>query len=140
MSRLTRYSPFSTEPFADAFEGFLRPIRGFVEDGPRMDIDITENDNEYILQAEMPGLEKEDIQVDIDGSEVRISAKKTSEKEVKEAGRVVRSERYWGQMQRAVSLGSGIDESKVAAVYDKGVLKLTLPKKAGDSSRRITIS
>ena len=52
----------------------------------------------------------------------------------------MRSERYWGQMQRVVSLASGIDESKTTAVYDKGVLKLTLPKKAGDSARRIAIS
>lgn len=139
MTRLTRYSPFSTEPLADAFEGFLRPIRGFVEDGPRMDLDITENDNEYILQAEIPGVEKDDIQVDIEGNDVRITAKKTSQKESKD-GHAVRSERYWGQMQRVVSLASGIDESKTTAVYDKGVLKLTLPKKAGDSARRIAIS
>ncbi|CAM3657965.1 SHSP domain-containing protein [Bordetella sputigena] len=140
MSRLTRYSPFSTEPLADAFEGFLRPIRGMVEDGPRMDLDITESDNEYVLQAEIPGVEKEDIQVDINGNEVRISAKKSSQKEVKDGERVVRSERYWGQMQRAVALASNVDESKATAVYDKGVLKLTLPKKAGDASRRLTIS
>ncbi|OZI60735.1 Hsp20/alpha crystallin family protein [Bordetella genomosp. 11] len=140
MSRLTRYSPFSAEPFADAFEGFLRPIRGLAEDGPRMDLDITENDKEYVLQAEIPGMNKEDIQVDIDGGEVRISAKKSSEKEVKDGDRVVRSERYWGQMQRAVSFATSIDEDHVTAVYDKGVLKLTLPKKAGDGTRRIEIS
>jgi HSP20 family protein len=45
-----------------------------------------------------------------------------------------------GQMQRAVALATNVDESKATAVYEKGVLKLTLPKKAGDASRRPTIS
>jgi len=139
MNRLTRQSPFSTEPFADAFEGFLRPIRGFVEDGPHMDMDITEKDHEYLLQVEIPGIDKKDLQVDIDGNEVRISAKRTSEKEVKD-GRVVRSERYWGEMQRVVSLSCGIEQEKVTAAYENGVLKLTLPKKVADSRHRITIA
>lgn len=140
MTRLTRYNPFSADPLADAFEGFLRPIRGFVDDGARMDLDISETESEYIIQAEIPGVEKSDINVDIDGNTLRISAKKTSENKVEKDGTVLRSERYWGELQRALTLSAPVDEEKASASYENGVLRLTLPKRAGEGKRRLTVA
>ncbi|OWT74693.1 Hsp20/alpha crystallin family protein [Achromobacter sp. HZ34] len=140
MSRLIRYSPFSAEPFADAFEGFLRPIRGIVEDRAHMDIDLSETASEYVVQAEIPGVDKADISVDIDGSTIRISAKKSSEHKIEKDGEVLRSERYWGELQRALTLASAVDEEKATASYENGVLRLTLPKRAGEAKRRLTIA
>ncbi|MGN6455671.1 MAG: Hsp20/alpha crystallin family protein, partial [Achromobacter mucicolens] len=87
MSRLTQYSPFSSEPFADVFQAFLRPIRQNGEDqAPRMDIDVTEAGDKYVLKADVPGIDKKDITVQIDGNTVMISANKEKHSETKEAG------------------------------------------------------
>jgi len=140
MSRLTRYSPFSTEPFADAFEGLLRPMRGLADEAARMDMDIIDNDSEYVLHVEIPGVDKNDIQVDLDGDQVRIAARKRAGNEQVKDGQAVRRERYWGEMHRVVSLAGLVDASKATATYENGVLTLKLPKQAGESQHRIAIS
>ena len=59
MSRLTQYSPLSLDTFPDVFQALLRPIRSRTdEDFPRMDIDVTETGDKYVLKAELPGVEK----------------------------------------------------------------------------------
>ncbi|CAB3901392.1 Hsp20/alpha crystallin family protein [Achromobacter mucicolens] len=140
MSRLTQYSPFSSEPFADVFQAFLRPIRQNGEDqAPRMDIDVTEAGDKYVLKADVPGIDKKDITVQIDGNTVMISANKEKHSETKEAGNVIRQERFWGQVQRSVSLASPIDEAAAKAVCENGVLTLTLPKSAGSRNKTLQI-
>lgn len=141
MTRLTQYSPFSGEPFADVFQGFLRPIRGLVDDdAPRMDVDLTEAEDKYLLKAEIPGVKKDDIKVVIEGGSVTISAKKEQEKNVQEEGRTIRKERYWGEVQRSISLASPIDQAHARASYENGVLTLILPKTAGEDRRTLAIT
>ncbi|CAB3901378.1 Hsp20/alpha crystallin family protein [Achromobacter anxifer] len=140
MSRLTQYSPFSSEPFADVFQAFLRPIRQNLDDqAPRMDIDVTESGDKYVLKAEVPGVDKKDISVEIDGNTVMISANKEKSSEVKEEGNVVRQERFWGRVQRSVSLASPIDQAAAKAVCENGVLVLTLPKAPGNRNKTLQI-
>lgn len=130
MSRLTQYSPLSLDTFPDVFQALLRPIRSRTdEDFPRMDIDVTEAGDKYVLKAELPGVEKKDISVEIDGATVMILANKEQSSEVKDEGKVLRKERYWGQIQRSVTLASPIDSAAARAVCENGVLVLTLPKK-----------
>lgn len=140
MSRLTQYSPFSTEPFGDVFQAFLRPIRHSLdEQTPRMDIDVTEEGDKYVLKAEVPGIDKKDISVEIDGNTVMISANKEKSSEVKEAGSLIRQERFWGQIRRSVSLASPIDQTAAKAACENGVLVLTLPKAAGSKNKTLQI-
>lgn len=140
MARLTQYSPFSTDPFSDVFQAFLRPIRQQGDDqSPRMDIDITEAADKYVLKAEVPGIDKKDISVTIDGSTVMIAANKEKSSEVKEGDNVIRQERYWGRVQRSVSLASPIDQAGAKAVCENGVLVLTLPKTAGSQHKTLQI-
>lgn len=140
MSRLTQYSPISSDPVADVFQAFLRPLRSQAEEqGPRMDIDITEAGDKYVLKAEVPGIDKKDISVEIDGNTVMISANREKSSEVKEAGKVVRQERFWGHVQRTVSLASPIDQAAARAVCENGVLVLTLPKAAGNQNKTLKI-
>ena len=73
--------------------------------------DVQENDKAYTVKAEMPGLKKEGIKVEIVGDTVSISAESKREEEVKEKGRIVRSERYHGSLYRSFSLGTEIDEA-----------------------------
>ena len=138
MANLTRYDPFGD--LDDLFKGLmLRPVR-FEQQVPQIKMDVKENDGAYNVRAEIPGVKKEDIKVDIDGSVVSISAEvKEEKKEEKEGGRVIRSERYYGNVSRSFSLGQDLDEKAANAKYTDGVLELTLPKKSGSRQAKIIV-
>ncbi len=136
MNELTRYDPFD-----DFFRGFfVRPIEmGRGIEAPDMKVDVKEQDKAFVIHAEMPGIKKEDIHVTIDGPVVSISAERKEEKEEKEGGRVLRSERYFGKVSRSFNLGQDIDDGAATAKFTDGVLELTLPKKAQAQAKRLTI-
>jgi HSP20 family protein len=137
MANLTRYDPFGD--LDDLFKGFmLRPVR-FEQQVPQIKMDVKENDGAFVVRAEIPGVKKEDIKVDIDGDMVSISAEAKEEKEQKEGGRVIRSERYYGSMSRSFSLGKDVDDKAAKAKYTDGVLELTLPKKPGSRQAKIVV-
>jgi HSP20 family protein len=124
-------SLFAAEPFAldDAFRSFMRPYRWEpAPDTPQIRIDVAEADDTYTVRAEIPGVRKEDIHVEIEGAQVMITAE-VKRQEEKKAGRVLRSERSFGFASRTFSLGFEIDRTKAVAKYEDGVLSLTLPKK-----------
>jgi HSP20 family protein len=144
MSNLTRYDPFPIESMPDLFQGLFRPMRGQAFGGEtplsEIKIDITESDTAYSVKAEIPGVQKNDIDVNIDGDVVTISAKAERNRELKEGERVVRRERYSGMISRTFSLASDIDEATASAQYQDGVLTLTLPKKQGSPQKRLQVS
>jgi HSP20 family protein len=135
-----RYSPFE-DAFDDLFRGFfVRPVSVDAPAGAaQFRVDVSENEKAYTLRAEIPGVKKEDIHVTIDGDTVAVSAEVKNEKEVKDGERVLRSERYYGKVYRAFTLGQAVDEAGTSAKYVNGVLELTLPKKAAAQAKRITI-
>lgn len=143
MSNLSRYDPLSLEPVSDLFQGLFRPLRGLAPtEGsplPEMKIDVHESDTSYTVKAELPGVDKNDIDVKIDGNMVSINAKIERNKEVKEGERVIRRERYSGAISRSFSLGSEVDEATATAQYQDGVLSLTLPKHAASEQKRLRI-
>jgi len=104
-----------------------------------MKIDVEEQEQNYTVHAEIPGVTKENIHVTIDGNQVSISAEVRKENEVKEGTRVLRSERYFGSVSRSFALENEIDEAKAEAQYKDGVLELTLPKKTVSSAKKLTI-
>jgi len=136
MSLITRYDPFD-----DLLRGFLvRPVDlGSQTEAPAIKVDVKEKNGNYLVQAELPGIRKEDIQVNIDGPLVSISAERKQEKDVKEGERVLRTERYFGKVSRSFQLGQDIDEDKSSARFNEGVLELTLPKKSAVAARRLPI-
>ncbi|MGH8681781.1 MAG: Hsp20/alpha crystallin family protein [Burkholderiales bacterium] len=140
MANVTRYDPFG-ELFDDLFRGyFVRPVMGEGrESAPRLKIDVTEQNGAFKVLAEVPGVKKDDIQVTIDGDQVAISAEVKQEKDVKEGERLVHSERFYGKASRAFRLGYEIDQAKVQAKYNDGVLELVLPKKQSAANKQITI-
>jgi len=147
MGNLTRWDPFNEmarfDPLRDMndyFKGFmLRPVFHGLEAEPEIKLEIAEADKVYTVNADVPGVKKEDIQVSIDGNQISISAEVKHEKEEKEGKKLVRSERYYGKQFRSFTLGHDIDETKSEAEYSDGVLKLTLPKKAGAETKKLTI-
>lgn len=142
MGNLIRYSP-ADEAFDDLFRNFwMHPavrLGGLPLPETQIRMDVKEDDKAYIVHAEMPGVKKDDIHVTIDGDQVAISAEVKSEKDVKEGEKVLRSERYYGKVSRAFSLGQDVDQGAAEAKYHDGVLELKLPKKATSASRELAI-
>ncbi|MBI2306778.1 MAG: Hsp20/alpha crystallin family protein [Rhodocyclales bacterium] len=133
--------PTRLDPFDDLFRGFfVRPVEmGNQPQIPSIKMDVKEEADAYQVHAELPGVKKEDIHVTIDGGQVSISAEVKQEKEVKEGGRVLRSERYFGKVARSFQLAQDIDDGKAVARFNDGVLELTLPKRSTTASKRLTI-
>lgn len=149
MSNITRFDPFAElsrlDPFLDIDDVFnrymMRPVlRGGTELQPQIKLDVKEVDGEYRINAEIPGVKKEDIHVTVEGKHVSISAEVKQEKEVKEGERLIRCERSYGMTSRSFNLAEEVDQSKVQAKYNNGILELTLPKKPGTARKEITVS
>jgi len=144
MGNLIRYTPVD-EAFDDLFRNFWRHpsmrMGGLpLPETTQIRMDVKEDDNAYIVHAEMPGVRKDDIHVTIEGDQVAISAEVKQESDVQEGGKLLRSERYYGRVSRAFSLGQDVDQGAAEAKYHDGVLELKLPKKATSSSgRELTI-
>jgi HSP20 family protein len=128
------------EGFDDLFRGFfMRPVRVEGHQEIQIKLDVSEDAKSYTVHAEIPGVNKEDIHVAVDGSQVLISAEVKKENEVKDGDKVLRSERYYGSVSRSFSLGQELDDSAVVAKYVNGVLELKLPKRVEARSRKIVI-
>jgi HSP20 family protein len=139
MANIARFNTLDTA-LDDLMRGFfVRPVNYEPAAPGQLKVDVSENDNGYVVRAEIPGVKKEDINVAVDGNQVEISAEVKNEKEVKDGGKVLRSERYFGKLYRAFALGQDIDESATQARYVDGILELTLAKKQTAAARRITI-
>jgi HSP20 family protein len=146
MAGLTRFDPFTDIARLDPFrnvEDFFREFsmtpswRG-IEPEPRIRMDLSETDQAYMINADMPGLKKDDIKISIDGNTISIRAEVKEEAETKE-GTTIRKERYYGEQFRSFALPQDVDEAKAEARYQDGVLRLTLPKKTTTGSKQITI-
>ncbi len=139
MANLTRYNPLE-ETFDDLFRGFfVRPMAFESQSQVQFRMDVKEDDKAYTVQAEIPGVDKNAINVTIDGSQVAISAEVRRRKEDKQGEKVVRSERYYGKVYRAFALPQDVDEASAQAKYADGVLELVLPKKAVVSAKRLAV-
>ena len=91
------------------------------------DIDISETDEAFIVKGEIPGIDPENLDVSITGQVLTIKGEKKEEKEEKQEG-IHTKERRFGSFSRSFSIPCEIDEEKIDAKFDKGVLTLTLPK------------
>jgi HSP20 family protein len=92
-------------------------------------VEVSEDEKNYAVTAELPGLEEKDVEVTVSGDTLVIKGEKRQEKEEKGKSFYV-SERSYGSFQRVFSLPEGIDRDKIAAQFAKGVLTITLPKTA----------
>ena len=145
MANISRIDPFSVsglDPFEDVLQGFFRPVlqKNTAAYAGQLKMDVQEDENKYTVYAEIPGVDKENIQVTIDGSHVSISAEVRRENEVKDGARVLRTERHYGKVSRSFMLENDIDESQAQANYKDGVLELLLPKKASSAAKKLTVN
>jgi HSP20 family protein len=140
MTNLTRYNPFD-DFFNDFGKGFwVKPVAlpGGAE--LTMKIDVKEDDKAFTVKADIPGVKKEDIQIDIDDDQVSLRAEAKQEKEEKKGEKVVYSERSYGMVSRSFTLPASVDEKTAKAEYKDGVLNLMLPKKSNGAAKRIAVT
>lgn len=132
MGALTpRGSGFFDDFFRDLSPAFyVKPLHGDPLPSPaQIKIDVQENEGAYTVQAEVPGVPKDDIHVALDGNVVTLRAEIKQEDSSRKDDKVLRSERYFGEVSRSFQLPVEIDTASASAKYDNGVLSLTLPKK-----------
>ncbi len=124
------------------FDNFARNFfRNSNADLPAFRTDIQDNGDSYLLEADLPGFNKEDLKLEIKDNILTIHASHDeSHAEKDNLGNYVRRERRCGSFSRSFDI-SGIDEERISAAYENGVLKLTLPKAqpTPPASRRISI-
>jgi HSP20 family protein len=129
---------------ADFFGGIDRDFGGLLSSffsGSSLEpsLDIKETKDELVVTADLPGMEKKDIHVEVENGMLSISGERHEEKEGGE-GEWRHSERSWGSFSRSVSLPAHVKEDKVKAEYKDGVLKIHLAKDEAKSPKTITIN
>ena len=129
--------------FNDLFDEMERSMFPAQPSGrlPAFRTDIQDQGDHYLLEADLPGVKKEDIHIDIDGDYLSISAQRNASREEKDdKGNYIRCERSYGSFSRSFDISS-VQAEGITAAYDNGVLTLTMPKKdqTVPTSRRLEI-
>ena len=144
---MTILSPFYTysrrAPMDAALNGLINSFLRAPVSGPQsvraIAFEVTEQGDTYVVDADVPGFRKEDIEVAIDGARVTISAEAKAARNTVEGERVLYSERGAGRATRSFELGAEIDQARANARYVDGVLTLTLPKKIAETRKLLQV-
>lgn len=125
----------------DLFNHFLfQPVTGLADrKGLTIRTDVEEDGKAFRVKAEIPGVKKEDIEVKINGNQLFIRAEVKQAREDKKDNKVVRSERFYGEVNRSFSFDEDIDATGAEAKYEDGVLTLTLPKAKDSRLKQLKI-
>ncbi len=141
---MSSLSPFVSrglfdELFRDVNPGyFIKPLHG--DPLPtQIKVDVKENANEFIVEAEIPGTSKDNIHVNIDRNVVSLRAEISQIDSQNKDDKLLRSERYYGEVSRSFQLPVDIDEAASKARYENGVLTLNLMKKQKQGGQRMQI-
>jgi len=118
------------------FEDEFLPLRGEKSWAPAFD--ISENEKEYIVSAELPGIDEKDLEITIAGGMLSVKGEKKQESE--EKGETYhRIERTYGSFHRSFRIPDAVQADKVDATYKDGILKLLIPKAQGGAVKKIQI-
>lgn len=141
MSSLINRNRFFEEFFRDFPLGYVaRPLHGDPLPSPdKIKIDVKTNDKSFTVHAEMPGLNKDDIHVTVEGNLLTIEAEVKQYDANADDGQVVHSERYYGAIARTISLPAPVSASGVKAKYENGILTLNLPKLVEGGVKKIAV-
>jgi len=124
--------------FDDIFGEFFKGERKDLNRGWNPKVDIFEEADHIIMKAELPGVEKDNIAIDVNGRVLTLKGERSSDNEVKE-GNYYRRERSYGKFERSFTLPAETDSEKIKAEYKDGVLKLNIPKPESSKPKHITV-
>jgi HSP20 family protein len=102
-------------------------------------IDVTEQEDKFLIKAELPGVKEEDIGISVSGNSLTIEGEKRTESETKKKGYYY-SEATYGNFSRSMTIPSMVDANKIDAKFDNGILEITLPKIAESKPKKISIA
>lgn len=141
MSRLPARRSLFDELFHDFPLGYsIAPLHGDPLPTPnQIKIDVKENDDHLIVQAEVPGVSKDQLDISVNNNVLTISAEISQYDADKEDDKVIHSERYYGSVKRDIALPSEVSAQDASATYENGILVLKLPKTAKENKTRISV-
>jgi HSP20 family protein len=102
-------------------------------------VDITENDNEIVVKAEIPGMKQDEIDIELTGDTLTLKGERKFENEERKEN-YVRVERSYGRFQRSFSLSVPVKHEEVRATYRDGILEIHLPKSDATKPRKVTVT
>ena len=102
-------------------------------------LDVFDEKDHFVVNAELPGMKKEEIELSFEDGVLSISGERKQSTE-KTAGETYRSERYFGKFQRSVTLATAVDSSRISASYKDGILAVTLPKSEAAKPKQIQVN
>ena len=147
MTVLTRFEPF--REFATLQDRINRVFRDSYSGASQEDalttssfapaVDVYEDEHKISLKIEVPGIDEKDIDIRVENNTLTVHGERKIEKEEKEEN-FRRVERQYGNFTRTFTLPTTVDTEKVSADYDKGVLKVSLPKKAEAKPKQIKVN
>ncbi|MBN1959194.1 MAG: Hsp20/alpha crystallin family protein [Desulfuromonadales bacterium] len=143
--KLAKWDPFREmeemlDPYSRSLDWPFRGGRNLNTKGadwaPR--VDISETDAEFCIKADVPGIKREDVKINIEDHILTISGENKREKEEK-GEKFHRVERYYGSFQRSFTLPENVDEEKIDAGFKDGLLTLTIPKTEAAKPKSIEV-
>lgn len=128
-------SPFSPFLMSSVLDSFLNDttLPSFLTESGQMKVDIKENEKSFVIEAELPGIKKEEIGLDLENNVLTISVEHKEEVN-EESDKYIRKERRYGAMKRSFIV-ENIDEESISAKFENGVLSLVLPKKSPETKK-----
>ena len=147
MANLSRWDPFNDmvslrdvmdQLFENALVGFGPSGGNQGRSGWYVPVDVTETDDSFVVEASLPGLNPDDLNITVQENVLTIAGEAGGENEKKEQRYHLR-ERRWGSFSRSITLPTVVNASDVQAEYTNGVLRLTLPKAEEAKPKRIQI-
>jgi HSP20 family protein len=147
MMNLVRWNPFgemtATQNRIDRM--FSNPywLTGRMDDDTNMGrwnpaVDLYEKDDHFVIKAELPGVDKKDISIDLKDRVLTLSGERSHENEVKEEN-YFRKERSYGKFQRAFTLPADVDSDRIKAEFKDGLLQIEIPKPEEQKPKQVTI-
>lgn len=145
--QLVKWSPMRdffgmNKHFNTLFDDFFYPSQSMADNEDRWKwnpaVDIYENEDSIVVQAELPGVERDQIAVDVDGRILTLKGERSTEQEAKEDN-YYRRERVYGRFERAFTLPAEVDPDQIKADFKDGVLKIEVPKPETHKPKQITV-
>ncbi len=128
--------------FEEFFNDFNRPSSSLLSETVRASLlpklNISETDNKYFIEAELPGVKQSDLELKLDNNILVIKGKTEESKESKERNYFMR-ERYYGSFQRSLTLPNNINENDITANFKDGILNIEITKKLENSTKSIEV-
>ena len=135
MNLIPRSSVFDTDNFFGSPWPALSPFESARDTAFSPRVDVREKEGGYEISAELPGVNKDDVNVTLNNGILSIQAETKSEEKEESEGRVIRQERRYGKFIRSFDLGNQVKDNDIKASFADGVLKLQVPKATAEEAK-----